>query len=433
MKVGPAVVQTFSSQGLQSVASFAAAVVIARGLGPAGQGRYAVFAAAVGLGVVLASFGQFERNVLTSAGSGGPGRVLLSRSAAHAVAIAALLAGSLPLWGPLSAGHLDQSVRALFPAIIGLEVWALLLRGVNLGQHHVTAYNLTTLVQRFMFLAAVAILSLTVGVRLDRVVMVWGVAAAISITIGVVWAWRHSAAGAHDRRVIVAGWGESLMRGIRPLLVISLSLLLIRFDVWTLGTRLGAAAVGQLSVASTLAEWLWYVPTIVGSVLFAAVAADQQQYRIDAVARAGRFATAFAMPAAAFLVVAGRPIVTRLYGPDYDLAGRALVLLAPGASAIAVHLVIDTYFAGRGFPAFSLVAVLGALALKGIANTIVVPRYGVLGAAAATSIAYVALLASKLVALTIQTGVPPARFLLITSADLGSTFARVRNWRGRPR
>jgi O-antigen/teichoic acid export membrane protein len=80
-----------------------------------------------------------------------------------------------------------------------------------------------------------------------------------------------------------------------------------------------------------------------------------------------------------------------------------------------------------------LVAVLGALALKGIANTIVVPRYGVLGAAAATSIAYVALLASKLVALTIQTGVPPARFLLITSADLGSTFARVRNWRGRPR
>src|SRR5205807_2455925 len=55
MRVGSAFLQTLAIQVTQSAASILTGILIARSLGPDGQGRYAVFAAAVALGVVIGS------------------------------------------------------------------------------------------------------------------------------------------------------------------------------------------------------------------------------------------------------------------------------------------------------------------------------------------------------------------------------------------
>src|SRR2546421_11064112 len=98
MRVGPAFLQTFASQVIQSVASIATGILIARGLGPAGQGRYALFAAAVGLFSTLAAAGQFEGHVLVSAGERSKGRVLLARSVLQALAAMIAVALAQALW-----------------------------------------------------------------------------------------------------------------------------------------------------------------------------------------------------------------------------------------------------------------------------------------------------------------------------------------------
>src|SRR6266404_1797915 len=98
MRVGRAFLQTFATQVFQSVASIVTGVMIARGLGPAGQGLYAVFAAAIGLGVVAASVGQFEGNVISSAGRREAGRVLLVRSVLQSLLTGLVLGATIHIW-----------------------------------------------------------------------------------------------------------------------------------------------------------------------------------------------------------------------------------------------------------------------------------------------------------------------------------------------
>src|SRR6266480_3592637 len=98
MKVGAAFVQTLASQVFQSLASVATGVLIARGLGPTGQGHYATFAAGISLGAFIASLGQFHGNVLAAADSKTAPRVLLMRALLHGagtllVLVVALLIG----------------------------------------------------------------------------------------------------------------------------------------------------------------------------------------------------------------------------------------------------------------------------------------------------------------------------------------------------
>src|SRR5881398_1389174 len=99
MKVGPAFLQTLASQVLQSAASIATGILIARGLGPTAQGHYALFVAAVGLVSTVAAGGQFEGHVLVSSGEGSRGRVLLLRSIGQAVVAFGILGATQVLWG----------------------------------------------------------------------------------------------------------------------------------------------------------------------------------------------------------------------------------------------------------------------------------------------------------------------------------------------
>src|SRR5206468_12707211 len=98
MRVGHAFLQTFASQLIQSTASLLTSVLIARGLGPLGQGQYALLVAAIGLLATIAAMGQFEGHVLTLAGSHRQGRVLLLRSIVQLVGVGALLALTQNLW-----------------------------------------------------------------------------------------------------------------------------------------------------------------------------------------------------------------------------------------------------------------------------------------------------------------------------------------------
>ena len=430
MKVGRAFLQTLASQVVQSAASIATAILIARGLGPAGQGVYAVLVAAVGLLSTIGAGGQFEGHILTAAGQRSQGRLLLVRSVLQAVLVLGILALAHAAWdAPLGlAGGPMPSIGRLFLVVLFLEVLALLFRGINLGQHHITAYNVTTLVQRAAFLAAIGAFTLTSGLDVPTVLAAWIGAVGISVTLGGVWIWRQSARASVSWEHLAGGWLRSLVRGLRALLTISLTLLLIRTDVYMLGPMLGVAAVGQVSVATTFTEYLWYVPSIMGSVLFAAAASARGSETVAKICRATRTTMAFAGAAVIVLASVGHRIVPALYGSAFSQAGGLVILLLPGMLAMSLHLVLDSYFAGRGFPPISYLSVAGAVALKVLANLVLVPRMGLKGAALATSIAYLALLTSKIVAFTRETGAPVRTVLWPTVGDLWRNVREIGGW-----
>ena len=113
-------------------------------------------------------------------------------------------------------------------------------------------------------------------------------------------------------------------------------------------------------------------------------------------------------PALVVLLIAGRPLVTILYGPAYKVAGDLFMILIPGTAAIGMHLVVDSYFAGRGFPPITIWAMVASLCTKVALNLAVVPKLGASAAVTITSLVYLSLLAVKVVAFSRETKVSVA-------------------------
>ncbi len=428
MRVGRAFLQTFTVQVVQSAASVATGVLIARGLGPAEQGRYALFSAAVALGAVLVALGQFQGNVLSTTEQPGSGRILLLRSILHCLAVLAVLTilhgAGLTIPGLSHLGDLTYA----FIAVLFVEALAQMVRGINLGQHDVTSFNLGTFSQRAIYLGLVVLLRQTSALALMPIAIAWFGAALLSLLLISFLVWKRSPSGHVSWLALRAGWGTGALRGLRALITVMLSLFLVRCDIYMLGPMLGMAAVGQVSVATGLAEWLWYVPSILSNLLFAASAADARTRRIDVIARATRSLVLFLVPACVVLMCIGKWLVHLLYGPAYLQAGTVFLLLLPGVTALALHLVVDSYFAGSGFPAITIWAPALALGVKVALNLALVPRWGILGAAWATSLVYIGLFAIKAVALSREVSIPLSALLRPTWKDTVANIGSARAW-----
>jgi O-antigen/teichoic acid export membrane protein len=424
MKVGAAFIQTLASQLFQSVASVATGVLIARGLGPAGQGRYATFAAGIALGALIASIGQFHGNVLAGADRETAPRVLLARALLHGCLVLAALSSTLLLWRDLVAPGRHVALAFLFALVLSLEAIALMVRGINLGQHHVTGWNVASLTQRFCYFIAVGILALSSRLQLGSVVACWALATFASVAVSAGWVWFHSDR-AFSLGAIVAGWGRRLAQGMRAFITIAFTLLLVRADVWMLGPMLGVASVGQISVATYLAEWLWYVPSILGNLLFAVVAADRSARSVHQVARSARLVTSMLVPLTVTLLLSGRALVNVMYGAAYQEAGVLFTLLLPGIAALGIHLIVDSFFAGSGFPPITIWGAIGAVAAKFSLNLLVVPKWGVAGAAGVTSVVYIGLLILKVAGFVRVTGLKALDLVLPNRSDFAYVMHRV--------
>ena len=417
VKFGSAFAQTLVSQLLQSSASIVTGVLIARGLGPAGQGWYATFAAGVGLGAFLASLGQFHGNVLAVASSGVSPRLLVGRSVAHGIAVLAVSSALILLWHRFIAPAAPAFVFSVFAVVLTLESVAEMVRGINLGQHHVTAWNVVSLTQRFVYCAAVVLLFVTLRLRLELVVVGWALATFASVVASIVWVWRRTSAHSLRLSDIWQGWGARLGTGLRAFVTVGLTLLLVRADVWMLRPMLGVTTVGQISVATYLAEWLWYVPSILGNLIFAVVAADAGAETLRKVTRSARMMALLMTCVLLVLLPAGRMVVRLLYGDAYAEAGLLFVILLPGMAALAIHLIVDSYFAGRGFPPITIWGAFCALVAKVGLNIVVVPRFGAFGAAGVTSVVYMGLLALKVIWFRRTTGTRLPALLILDRSD----------------
>jgi len=214
----------------------------------------------------------------------------------------------------------------------------------------------------------------------------------------------------------------------RAFVTLGVTLLLIRCDLWMLGPMVGVETVGQMSIAIALGEWLWYIPSILGNLLFAVVAADVVGKSTRQISLGTRAVTSILVPTALVLSLAGPKLVMALYGKSYEPAGTLFVLLLPGMTALGIHLVIDAYFAGKGFPSISILSAIAALTAKVGLNLVAVPSFGARGAAVVTSLVYTALLTVKIRAFASHTGTPVRSLLVPAPGDFQYvlTWARTR-------
>jgi len=382
---------TFGTGVLNLLIGIGTSVILARVLGPEGKGIYAlatllpsliVTFGNLGIGAATVYYvarGEFRRqeilgnNVLLSLGVGGLGVI---------AGLVVVLFFRETVFPGVPSGHLLLAL-VLVPA----EVFFSYVRYVLLGAQRIKEFNYVQIAHSVLFLGfiALALLWLRAGVTgaILAGLFTWLVVDALVFRLG------KTVAGGIDFKPNAIYMKRATTYGVQAHLANILGFLNYRVDMFLVNGFLGPAAVGLYSVGVGLVEKLWMVSHAASTVLFPRVAAESEEQRqkefTPLVARTVLWATALG---ALVLALLSRWIVLLLYGEDFLPAVSALQALLIGIIALSAGRVLSNDIAGRGHPGLNIYTGIGAVITNVVLNVLWIPRYGIVGAAWASTVSY---------------------------------------------
>ncbi len=166
-----------------------------------------------------------------------------------------------------------------------------------------------------------------------------------------------------------------------------LSLASFRVDLVVVGALLSREEVGIYAVALALAELLWLVPDGVTKVLLPHVAENHD--RRDT----GRLVGVTLVLAGAFasiLFVVSEAVIPVVFGTAFAGARAPLAPLLAGALATGAWKMLSADLVARGWSGVRAASALTGLVVMIVADLVLVPRYGLVGAGAGSALGYLA-------------------------------------------
>ncbi|WP_133271547.1 lipopolysaccharide biosynthesis protein [Hymenobacter radiodurans] len=166
-------------------------------------------------------------------------------------------------------------------------------------------------------------------------------------------------------------------------------------------------SVGVLSVGVALTEAVWviarsasqsqYVDLIYAADKRSQVAPTLRGVRLTLLSTTAIVLGLCLLPASALAAV---------FGADFGEARPVILLLAPGVVAMAVSIILNSYFAGLGRYQVNTAAAIGGLFVTVPACWLLIPQWGIEGAATAATLSYLFSTAYLLRAFRVANGLP---------------------------
>lgn len=184
-------------------------------------------------------------------------------------------------------------------------------------------------------------------------------------------------------------------------------LLLGQADILLVGIFMDTTHAGLYAAASRIATLVTFGITSVNSVLAPTISemfARKQHAELQAtVTLAARGVLIYTVPVVAFLLIAGRWVLS-MFGPEFTAAYHVLAVLAASQVAIALCGSVGFLLTMTGHQREALWVIAGSAALTLLLNLVLIPRFGLVGAAVGTMVATFArsLALSVLVRLRLQ-------------------------------
>jgi len=186
---------------------------------------------------------------------------------------------------------------------------------------------------------------------------------------------------AYGRRCIQYGWKAHLSN--------ILAYVNYRADVFLVNLFLNPALVGIYFVAVQVAERLWLPSKVLSTVLLPRMAemhaTSDTKHITPIMSRLVLWGTVFICLVVAIVAT---PIIRLLFGEAYLGAIPPLLWLLPGIALASSSRIVANDFAARGRPEWNSWLSAAILVINIIANIVLIPRFGINGAAIATTISY---------------------------------------------
>jgi O-antigen/teichoic acid export membrane protein len=385
---------TFLTQVVKIVLSVATAAIVAQWLGPEGKGTLALALLVPGMLGIFLSGGIGLANVYFA----GSRRLDVAALAANSVGIALLV--TILGFGVVISLVSFGLLQALVP---GVPVWIVLVAMLGFPAGLLTGF-LMSIFQGLQRFVTVNLISLSQGVLTLSLTLFFVIACKLEI-LGAVLAPVISGALSliilgillhREGIVLTPSWSYPVLRstlsfGLQGHIGNMLQFFNYRLDMLILNYFLGPANVGIYAVSVKLAELLWYLPDAVGFVIFPKAAATNSEEMNTFTPRVFRITLGLTALGALVLALLGRPVINFVFSPAFSGAYVPMLVLFPGVILLGGAKVLANEIAGRGYPKYNSINSGLALVLTIVLDLVLIPRYAVLGAALASSLAYTAI------------------------------------------
>ena len=417
---------------LAAVALLGTTVITARAFGPDGRGELSLAMQFVTLVATLGSLGLTAAAAYHSARAKWSKPVAFGSSTLLGLLIGLVILAAcvlVILVGDVTFKGLPKGDLALASLALPFLLAVLAIQAVYQGFRDFRDFNRITLAQ-----AALPLLLIGIAIGLGG-----GVRAAILATVAAV-ALLFVAVLANVQRSIGIAWRLKLADlralvsfGLRVHPANVLAYLGYRLDVFLVDGFKGAAAVGLYGAGVVIAEGLWMPSQAVSTALFPTIAAETSESARLAitpfVARSTLWLTAIL---GGILVLIAGPAVDLLYTSRFSASAAVVRILVPGIVLFAAARVLGNDIAARGRPLVNSTIAAASVVCNIALNVVLIPRYGINGAAWASTGSYSLVFLATAAVYRRVTHVP-LRTLVVPSREDGRRYARLlRRAAGRP-
>ena len=404
------------------MAGAALSILIARELGPTGQGLYSLCANAAVVASLFVNCGLGLSNVYFL------GKKLRPPGDVASLSLGFGIAGGAVAFCLAALAVLFLRV----PGLTDVPAWALVLAFAAvpflnvseyysyflIGSDRIIQFNLLAVGRNAAQLVLAVLLIAGVGLGLAGAVGSWTLSFAVASWVALVLV----------RRFVPVEFSleTSLMKsavwfGIKGYLSRIASFLYYRAGMFIVSYYVGATAVGHYAIAIMLAELLWNIPSsLAPAVMYKS--ASQESSRDAVTAAACRHTVLMCCSAGVGMAFAARLIVRLAFGVAYLPAVGPLIILLPGTALLSIGSVLANDFVGRGKQVMNSFAAFVTLVVNVGLSLVFVPLWGTAGAAAAAAASYATGTTVMVVEFLHITGMKPAEMLLPRADDVRAYF-----------
>ena len=370
--------------------TFGVAVIVARVLGPDGRGVYALFLLSASITQSVLSLGIGVSAVYHLGKRAYP----LSRVVANSqqlTVVSLIVSGLLVLlaWPTVGDALLDHGAPYwVFVFAVPLFLNYNVLTNVFQGTSRFLAMNAIIVAQPLVLLGLLVV-GIAIGdVDTTAALILWCGATLAATVLGLALLGR---GGLRVTELLRFDWPSmrgQIRFGVQGQVGNLVQLLNYRLDQYIVLLFVGISAVGIYAVAVTMTQSIWFIANAVAVVLLPRLTATDEADAARTTPVVCRNTLLLSALGALALGAVSPWLLKGLFGADFGPALAPLLWLLPGTVALAGSKILTSYIFSQGRPLTNSLITIASLAVTLVADFVLIPTFGVAGAAVASSLAY---------------------------------------------
>jgi len=382
---------SFITQVLVCAIAAVTSIIVSRVLGPSGKGIYSLAVTIPTIVAMLSTMGMNSASVyLLGKKTGHQGSILgnvLVYSLAAGTLISGLCFALMPFWERF---FLHNSPPVYLYLALPLIPFLMVFDNISytlLGHRDMFKYGLFNLINPVFYFALLLIFYFLGALDVTRAIWAYIFGVVVSICAGLFMLFKNGYAEglSLDKGTFV----KAAKFGIKQHLGTIFQFLNYRLDFLIIAVFLAPSEVGLYSVAVLIGETIWYIPNALGQVLYPQTISSDKKTADSFTPLVCRNTVIFTLVPAVILYLISGSVIPWLFTDRFLPSVTALKLLLPGIVALSIGKILSSDLVGRGYPYYSSFVAFVALIFTVIFDILLIPRFGINGAAVASSISYI--------------------------------------------